>query len=141
MSCGGGNNNSTITDTLKDNLQNLNGQWGFKNEKDDEFWQLNICYNNDSKTGTYVLKQKYDSWGKSEEQKINTVSEGSFSLAEGFDRYGDKAYVGNNSVTGNQVFVITQLENKYASDWSLRITMIEQDMFGEHMTKLSNECK
>jgi hypothetical protein len=130
-----------VTDNLQNNLGNLNGEWGYKNDKEDETWWLQICYNEDSKNGTYILSKKYDSWGENNDQKIKTVSEGPFTLIEGYDRYGDKAYVGKNSNTGNAVFAITQIENKYAVDWLLRISMIEDVMFGKHMSKLSNECK
>ncbi len=136
-----GSDSSHISSSLKDNLSNLNGEWGYKNNKEDETWWLQICYNEDSKSGTYLLSQKYDSWGEGNNQNIKTVSEGPFTLVEGYDRYGDKAYIGKNTTNGNAVFAITQLENKYAVDWLLRISMIEDVMFGEHMSKLSNECK
>ncbi len=136
-----GSDSSNISSSLKYNLSNLNGEWGYKNDKEDETWWLQICYNEDSKSGTYLLSQKYDSWGEGNNQKIKTVSEGPFTLVEGYDRYGDKAYIGKNTTNGNAVFAITQLENKYAVDWLLRISMIEDVMFGEHMSKLSNECK
>ena len=136
-----GSDSSNISSSLKYNLSNLNGEWGYKNNKEDETWWLQICYNEDSKSGTYLLSQKYDSWGEGNNQKIKTVSEGPFTLVEGYDRYGDKAYIGKNTTNGNAVFAITQLENKYAVDWLLRISMIEDVMFGEHMSKLSNECK
>lgn len=136
-----GSDSSNISSSLKYNLSNLNGEWGYKNDKEDETWWLQICYNEDSKSGTYLLSQKYDSWGEGNNQKIKTVSEGPFTLVEGYDRYGDKAYIGKNTTNGNAVFAITQLENKYAVDWFLRISMIEDVMFGEHMSKLSNECK
>lgn len=130
-----------VSDSLKHNLSNLNGAWFYKSDKQDEKWWLQICYDETSKSGTYVLSRKEDSWGGNSEPKIQTVSEGSFNLIEGYDRYGDKAYVGQKTSTSTPVFVITQIENKYAADWLLRISEIEQEMFGEHMSKVSNECK
>ncbi len=134
-------NSNEVTDNLQNNLGNLIGEWEYENKKEDETWWLQICYNEDAKNGTYVLRQKYDSWGENNDQKIKTVSEGPFTLIEGYDRFGDKAYIGKNNITGNAVFAITQIENRYAVDWLLRISIIEDVMFGKHMSKLSNECK
>ena len=127
--------------TLKNNLGNLNGEWSYKNNKENETWWLRVCYNEETKSGTYVLSQKYDSWGDNTNSKVKTISEGPFRLIEGYDRYGDKAYVGENSTNGNSVFAITQIENEYADDWLLRISLIEDVMFSKGMIKVSNECK
>jgi hypothetical protein len=134
-------NSNNISSSLKYNLSNLNGEWGYKNDKEDETWWLQICYNESAKNGTYVLSQKYDAWGEDKAPQLKTISQGQFTLIEGYDSYGDKAYIGRNITTGNSVFAITQIENKYAVDWLLRIPMIEDVMFGERMSKISNECK
>lgn len=125
-----------ISSSLKNNLQNLNGLWGFYNEKEREHWSLQISYDLNTKKGNYVLSHKYDSWGENTKNEVKKVSEGSFVLVEGYDRYGDKAFVGRNTATNNPVFIITQLENNLADDWLLRISMIEDQMLGEHMIKL-----
>lgn len=134
-------NSNNISSSLKYNLSNLNGEWGYKNNKEDETWWLQICYNGSAKNGTYVLSQKYDAWGEDKAPQLKTISQGQFTLIEGYDSYGDKAYIGRNITTGNSIFAITQIENKYAVDWLLRISMLEDVMFGERMSKISNECK
>ena len=131
---------SDVESTLKNNLSNLNGEWSWHDKKQDETYWLNICYNESSKSGTYKIQNKADDWGSNTNNQLHTISAGNFILSEGQDRYGDKAYVAKNTSNSNPVFVITQLENRFASDWLLRISVIEDDMFGQSMTKLSNEC-
>jgi hypothetical protein len=135
-------NPNKVSDNLKNNLGNLNGEWAFKNDKEDETWWLQICCTEDAKNGTYILSRKPDSWGENtDDQQTKTVSTGEFKLVEGYDIYGDKAYIGKNKTTGNAVFAITQIENELAADWMLRISIIEDVMFGKQMNKLSNQCK
>jgi hypothetical protein len=135
-----GNEDSYVTSSLKNNLSNLNGEWSWHDKKQDETYWLNICYNESSKSGTYKIQNKADDWGSSTNNELHTISAGNFILTEGQDRYGDKAYVAINTSNSSPVFAVTQLENRFASDWLLRISMIEDDMFGHSMTKLSNQC-
>jgi hypothetical protein len=130
-----------ISDTLINNLTNLNGEWSYHNTKQNENWWLQICYNDETKKGTYVLSNKSDSWGENKNQDIKTINQGSFDLIEGYDGYGEKAYVGRDVTMQKPIFLITQLENNYGMDWLLKISLIESDMFGEKMTKIGNECK
>ncbi|MCF8430171.1 MAG: hypothetical protein K9G64_08575 [Bacteroidia bacterium] len=130
---------SNINSSLQNNLANLTGEWGWHDKKqEDNFW-LTICFNQNSNTGTYKIQNKLDDWG-GKKNTLNTISSGSFSLGEGHDRYGDKAYVATDISTSNPVFAVTQIENKYAIDWMLCLSMIEDDMFGYGMSKLSNNC-
>jgi hypothetical protein len=135
------NNEMELSNQLKDNLQNLNGEWAFKNDKEDENWWLQICFDSNKMQGTFILSQKYDSWGQNSNSKINIIDRGSFNLIEGYDMYKDKSYEGKNSSSGSTVFVITNLENPYSTDWHLRLRAIEDQMFGKYMTKVSNTCK
>jgi hypothetical protein len=130
----------SVSSSLRNNLANLNGEWSYHNQKAEEMWWLQICYSDKTRKGTYLLSQKNDSWGANKNRQVRIISEGAFDLVEGYDRYGDKAYVGKNTETGNAVFAVTQLENRYATDWLLRISLIEDDMFGEYMRKVKNEC-
>ncbi len=133
------NGKTSVNSSLQNNLANLTGEWGWHDKKqEDNFW-LTICFNQNSNTGTYKIQNKLDDWG-GKKNTLNTISSGSFSLGEGHDRYGDKAYVATDISTSNPVFAVTQIENKYAIDWMLRLSMIEDDMFGYGMSKLSNNC-
>lgn len=69
-------NSDKVEDSLRNNLSNLNGEWWYKNDKDDETWWLQICYTPDSKNGTYVLSHKYDSWGKKRIKKVRLLVKG-----------------------------------------------------------------
>lgn len=129
---------NSISSTLENNLENLNGKWGYNNKKHQEFWFLDIHYDNITKSGSYVLTQKNDSWGDDKNSEKKTIDSGTFNLVEGYDRYGHKAYVGENPKSGISVFLITEVDNEYALDWMLRLCKIEQDMFGEKMLKYSN---
>lgn len=129
-----------ISSNLRNNLKNLNGQWYFHNDKEDESFWLQICFDDKSKVGTFNISQKYDNWGGKNTEKTKTLSEGQFNLIEGFDRYGDKAYVGQKK-SGTPVFLVTQIENNLSTNWLLRISTIEDQMFGAGMTKLSDDCK
>ncbi len=130
---------NSVSNKLKNNLGNLNGQWVFHNDKQEENWQLEICYNDKSKSGTYVLSKYLDSWGGNND-KVKIISKGPFELIEGHDIYGDKAYVGKNKNDKSSVFAITQIENSISGEWLLRIRIIEDEMFGKQMDKLSNNC-
>jgi hypothetical protein len=125
--------------SLSSGLANLNGEWHWHDKKQDESFWLLIC-TNDGKSGTYQLYDKQDQWAQNKKVEPYLRESGSFILEEGYDLYGDKAYVGINKETNQRAFVITQLENKYSSDWMLRIARIEDDMFAEQMDKLSNDC-
>lgn len=129
---------NSISSTLENNLENLNGKWGYNNKKQHEFWFLDISYDNSTKSGRYVLTLQNDSWGGDKNSEKKTIDTGTFNLVEGYDRYGHKAYVGENPNSGSSVFLITEVDNKYAMDWMLRLRIIEEDMFGEKMDKISN---
>jgi hypothetical protein len=133
--------NEILDDRLKNNLENLNGEWSWKNSKEGEFWWIRICFNNETQTGTYQILQQYDNWGDDKNNKVESIDEGSFQLKEGYDIFGDKAYVGANTLNGNTAFLITQLDNNLAVDWLLRIRLVEKEQFGERMHKVSNKCK
>jgi hypothetical protein len=132
------NFNNSISSSLQNNLENLNGKWEYSNKKQHEFWFLEISYDDITKSGNYVLNQQNEGWGVNKSSKMRTIDKGSFNLVEGFDRYGHKAYVGENPDTNNSIFLITEVDNKYAMDWMLRLRIIEEDMFGEKMNKTSN---
>jgi len=137
ISCRGGN--TKLSKTLRDNLGNLNGVWSYNNTKEDELWNINICYDKDSKSGTYVIKKKRNAWGGNKED-IQVISEGSFILEEGYDVYGDKAYIGKNTSTGRGEFAIVRLDTKI-DGWALEPVELEREMLGSGMDKVSNECK
>lgn len=130
--------NNSISSTLENNLENLNGQWGYYNKNQHESWFLEINYDDATKSGSYILSQQNDRWGEDKNSEMTTIDKGIFNLVEGYDRYGHKAYVGENPKTNSSVFLITEIENKYAMDWMLRIRIIEEDMFGEKMYKINN---
>jgi hypothetical protein len=132
------NFSNSISSTLKNNLENLNGKWEYNNKNQNEFWYLEISYDDATKTGSYVLSQQNESWGVNKNSEKKTIDTGKFNLLESYDRYGHKAYVGENPNTHSSVFLITEIDNKYAMDWMLRIRIIEEDMFGEKMYKTSN---
>jgi len=131
---------SDVESTLKNNLSNLNGEWWWDDKKQDESFWLKICFNESDNNGTYKILKKADNWGNKNNNPLHTLKSGSFKLTEGKDRYGDKAYVAIDISNSTPVFLITQLENNLARDWLLRISVIEDDMFGESMTKTSNKC-
>lgn len=130
-----------ITSELKNNLENLHGTWSWFNSKDAENWYLNICLSDKEQlTGNYALFQKYSSWGESKEPELKMISSGKFKIKEGYDYYGDKAYLGEDVDTKGLIFVINQLDNPYASDWHLRIGILQDIMFSKQMTKTNNDC-
>lgn len=126
--------------SLENNLGNLNGEWYWHNKKQQENWWLILCYDEKSKQGTYELWHKYDDWGSDKKNDLKKMDEGNFTLTEGFDMYRGRAYVGKKNSNGPNVFAITQIDNRYAVDWFLRLSTIEDEMFGEGMTKTSNSC-
>ena len=130
--------NDSISSTLENNIENLNGKWEYNNKKQNEFWFLEISYDESTKSGSYVLSQQNEAWGVNKNSEMRTIDKGIFNLVEGYDRYGHKAYVGENPKTNSSVFLITEIENKYAMDWMLRLRIIEEDMFGEKMNKINN---
>ncbi len=135
-SCGGGSNE--LSSNLTNNLANLNGVWSYKNSREDELWMINICYNNDSKTGTYITKIIKEAWGGNKAD-TTIVSEGDFILEEGYDVYGDKALVAKNTSSGgSQTFAIVRLDS---DDWNLEPLELQNEMVGGGMNKVSNECK
>ena len=136
-SCGGGGN--ALSSELKDNLGNLSGIWSYTDKKEDELWNINICYNKDSNTGTYIIRKKRKAWGGNPEE-IQVISEGPFVLEEGYDVYGDKAYVGKNISTEHVAFAIVGLDRKI-DGWALEPVELEREMLGSGMKKVSNECK
>jgi hypothetical protein len=127
---------NSISSTLKNNLENLNGKWKYYNKNQHEYWAIEISYDNTTKSGSYTLRQQYEAWGEDKNQETKTIDKGNFNLIEGYDRFGNKAYIGENPDTNSTVFLITELDN--TMDWMLRLRIIEPDMFGEKMYKTSN---
>lgn len=126
-------NTNTVSSKLNwDDFSNLNGEWHWNDEKNDEDWRLDICYDEKEKTGTYKYSFKIQDWGDNTSNETHILSQGVFKLAQGYDRYGDNAYVGKN-LNGVDVFVITKYNH-------LKIVIIEDKMFGQGMIKVANEC-
>lgn len=128
-----------VKSELKNNLENLQGVWFWADNKNDEKWFISICLTNIEQSGYCVITKHKDTWG-GEKEDIMLVDESNFRLKEGYDIYGDKAYVGVSSQTGKTLFLVTQIENRYAVDWFLRISQIQDEQFGEGMIKIRNDC-
>ena len=124
---------------LVNNLENLNGTWAWHDKKNDDTWMMILCTSKDGLSGSYKIGHMYDKWGRTSSE-IEVIDQGNFKLIEDYDRYRDKAYVAIRQENNHRIFVITQIENKFASDWMLRLCTVEEEMFGEAMVKLDNDC-
>lgn len=130
---------NTPSQKLKDNLGNLDGTWAWESKKAESNYYLGVCFDLNTKSGKYDLATVREDW-ESEKSKISKIRKGKFKLVNGYDRYGDKAYVGKDIETDKAMFVITLLDNPYGNEWHLRLSMIEDEMFGHGMLKINNDC-
>ncbi|SEJ75215.1 hypothetical protein SAMN05216327_11893 [Dyadobacter sp. SG02] len=134
-----GISSSEPSQELKDNLGNLDGTWAWESKKAESTYCLRICFDLNTKSGKYDLASLHEDW-ESEKSKLSKIRSGKFELVNGYDKYGDKAYVGKDTESDKPMFVITLLDNPYASEWHLRLSMIEDEMFGHGMLKINNDC-
>lgn len=139
FSCG--NRSENDNSNLRNNLSYLNGKWSWRDKKNEETWWLTICLDSDNRKGSYNINMRQDDWASKTENKTESINSGNFIIEQGYDMYGDKAYVAKDSKNNHISFLITQLENKYATDWLLKIGDIQDQQFGEGMNKISNNCK
>lgn len=128
-------NSNKVSDDLTGDLGNLTGRWFYKNVKEREIWSLQICYSDATKSGTYAMYYKYDNWGEHGSTGYKLRNQGQFTLIEGFDVYGDKAYVARDSQISSRPFVIRNLDG----EWELAFDDMQFGM--DCMHKYSNECK
>lgn len=128
-------NSNKVSDDLTGDLGNLTGTWFYENVKEREIWSLQICYSDATKSGTYAMYYRNENWGEHGSSGSKLRNQGQFTLIEGFDVYGEKAYVARDSQISSRPFVVRNLDG----EWQLAFDDMQ---FGiDCMHKYSNECK